>query len=595
MSNSGGAFAPISSNASRFVAAFGACVFSACGGDDAAVPDEATNGEESSASANGDTAVGESGDGSTDVADDAADDTVGSSVCDELEFDNLVDEASCPYVQGEGVEPTPAGEIELCRRYFVDLVGRVPTLDEVAATCSGRTPEEIVDELMAGDGYVQLGRRVWADELRMTSQISYYEYIEQADALVQDLYRGDILLPEFAIEIATHPAFTSRFDGQDLVGYNFQMFLGRDAAPHERLGLHGLWRSWIPGEAVHPDYYFPYLVQRVDTTLCAYLPALCHTELWGHHSVVIPQPFPASEDYELNVLDLAELGDDEWAELQTPGVLITQQPTFYETAADKALERYLGYDAGVQMPLVQQALVTLANDTAGDVRALEREILTSQLYTMAAAAPDPDGTPADEGTPDYWHGPTKHMTAEAWLDSLELLTGFELGSCDPRFPEPLAGEPYPGAPFEEYRFHPNEFPKDPAYPASANWPNFLYAALAWRIGGCPNQVAQTRFTGTGVMISLAHAQNLQLNCGYMAPDAPLLPVSFSAGATDAEALREIATHMIDVVSLGEPPAGIDAAIDDAVDGCLADDDCDAELFAIQTCDALMQSAPFLFY
>jgi hypothetical protein len=449
---------------------------------------------------------------------------------------------------------------------------------------------------MAGDGYVQLGRRVWADELRMTSQVSYYEYIEDADLLVQDLYRGEILLPEFAIEIATHPAFTSRFDGQDLVGYNFQMFLGRDAAPHERLDLHGLWRSWTRGFVeMHPEYYFPHTTERVDTTLCAYLPALCHTELWGHHSVVVPQPVPGSQDFELNIYDLDELGDAEWAELQKPGVLITQQPTFYETAADKALSRYLGYDAGVKMPLVQQALVTLASDSGGDVRALEREILTSLLYTMAAAAPDPDGTPSDEGTPPYWHGPMKHMTAEAWLDSVELLTGIELGSCDPRFPEPFAGAPYPGAPFEEYRFHPNEFPKDPYFPAAANWPDFRYASLAWRIGGCPNQVAQTRFTGTGVMISLAHAQNLQETCANMAQGALLLPAGFSASAADPETLRELATHMIDVVSLGETPPGLDAAIDDAVDGCLADDDCNAELFAIQTCNSLLQSAPFLFY
>ena len=37
------------------------------------------------------------------------------------------------------------------------------------------------------------------------------------------------------------------------------------------------------------------------------------------------------------------------------------------------------------------------------------------------------------------------------------------------------------------------------------------------------------------------------------------------------------------------------AIEEAVDGCLADDDCNAQLFAIQTCDALLQSGPFLFY
>jgi hypothetical protein len=134
------------SNASRVVAALGACVCLACGGDDAATPDDTTGVVDTTGSPDDeDTSTGAPAGESSDDESAVDETTAASELCDELEFDNVVDAAACPYVQGKGVEPTPAGEVELCRRYFVDLVGRVPTSDEVATTCSGRTPAEIVE------------------------------------------------------------------------------------------------------------------------------------------------------------------------------------------------------------------------------------------------------------------------------------------------------------------------------------------------------------------------------------------------------------------------------------------------------------------
>src|SRR5262249_43378719 len=84
---------------------------------------------------------------------------------------------------------------------------------------------------------------------------------------------------------------------------------------------------------------------------------------------------------------LDELSDADWRVLRPPGRILTGHPYFWEAAADNALNRYLGWwHGGFELPgyeiaAVRQALAFLLRDASGDVRALEREILTSVLYT----------------------------------------------------------------------------------------------------------------------------------------------------------------------------------------------------------------------
>lgn len=543
------------------------------------------------------------GDGTGGTGDDGEPDEpelppIDPEICNNLTFDNVIDEASCPEIQGRGIEPEPADDFEMCRRYTLDLLGYSPTVDDYEADCKGRTREEIVDDFMGRDGYVQLGRRVWADEFLMTSQETYYEYVAQLDALVQQLYRGEIKLGELARQIVTHPGFTGRFEGQDLPGYSFLAFLGRDAAPHERKGLEPLWHMWQDRFIdEHPLYYFGYSKMVVNTILCmGGNEADCHSDLWGHHSVVIPPIEEDNYDYDgVNVLDLADLSPDQWQELAKPGDLITQQPVFHETAANKSLVRYLGYRAGVQIPRVAQVLVDLLDATNGDVRRIEREILTSQLYWMASAFPDPEETPEELSSPDFWHGPMKQMTAEMWLDSVANLSGMDLGHCDPRFPDVQGGRPE-GAPYEDNKWHPNEYPKDlDGWPAEANKPDYRYRDMARLLGGCPDQLAQLRFTGTGVMIALAQSNITQEICAEVTVEAPIVPGNLDPTDKSVAHLTEIADHMYGAALLTEVPEGLQDALDGSVEGCRDDAECDAGMFAFHICSAVLKSGPFLFY
>lgn len=519
-------------------------------------------------------------------------------ICENLSFDNVVDRASCPDIQGRGVDPEFAGGAELCRRAYLDLLGHAPTHEDYGANCAGRPIGEIVDDFMARPGYVELGRRIWADEFLMTSQETYYEYVVGLDALVQALYRGDILLPAFAEQAAIHPGFIGRFDGQDLPGYSFLAFLGRDAAPHERLDLEALWHMWQDRYIEnHPEYYFGYSKVVVNTLLCANQnEARCHSDLWGHHSVVLPLPVPEDNDYNgPNVLDLDALTPEQLDILGRPGRLIPRQATFYETAVDKSLLRYLGYKAGVPLPRVRQALVDLLVESDGDIRAMEREILTSQLYRMASAYPDPEGTLEEDGSPDFWHGPMKQMQAEMWLDSVGRMAGVDLGSCDPRFPNVVSGRPE-GTEYEETVWHPNEYPKDvDGWPAERNKPNYDFRDRARLLGGCPDQLAQLRFTGTGVMIALAQSDISREVCERIAADAPIVHPDVMTGDGSAANLRTIADHIHKTVLIDDPPDSLDAALSAAADGCAGDAECDPAQFTTHICGALFRSAPFLFY
>ncbi len=519
-------------------------------------------------------------------------------ICPQLTFDNVVDEASCPEVQGRGIEPAIADDIELCRRLFLDLTGAAPTADEFASTCEGRSTGEIVDELMATDAYLLTGHRVWADKLRMTSTITYFEYVEQLDLLVDQMLRGEITYPEFGIQVATHPGYAGRFDGQDLVGYNFLAMLGRDAAPHERLDLQGLWFMWEERFVeMHPTYYFGYSPVVVNTITCEYMPWQCHSELWGHHSVIIPWLVPDNYDYEgPNVLPVEDLTDEQWEELRKPGELLVQQPSFYEAAVDDALLRYLGYKAGVEIPLVRQVLVDMLAQS-GDLRQIEREIITSQLYRMASEYPDPEGTLEEDGSPDFWHGPMKQMSAELWLDSIEKLTALELGSCDHRFPEVLAGAPTPDAPYELYVWHPNAYPKDPnpAWPAEANKPDYTYRDLARSLGGCPDQESQLRFTGTGVMISLSQSTIAQAVCSQVAADSPMVLPGLVPEDNQPATYEAIADHVHEAITLRPIPDELDEDVADLVAGCQGDAECNAGLLSFHLCSALVGSGDFLFY
>jgi hypothetical protein len=66
--------------------------------------------------------------------------------------------------QANSVSPSPAAtDAEWCRRVYLDLVGRIPTVDELKSYVSNRAPDkrkQLVDQLL-GDEYLEEYARHW--------------------------------------------------------------------------------------------------------------------------------------------------------------------------------------------------------------------------------------------------------------------------------------------------------------------------------------------------------------------------------------------------------------------------------------------------
>lgn len=505
-------------------------------------------------------------------------------VCGMMTFTNVVDEAACADLQGAGIDLILADKVEMCRRLFIDLLGSSPTAVEFESQCKWRPIADIVDDFMARPDYVRINQRMWADQFHMTSAVTFYKYIEELDVLVGDLYKGTLRLKELAEVASTHPGFLGRFDGVDLVGYNFAAFLGRDALPSERLALEPLWHMWEERPGTDPfSTSAPMVV--LNTIRCMGNNASdCTASLWGDETVTVAAPVPGNEDPDgPNVLPLAKLTKAQLVTLRKPGQLIAQQPNFYEAYVDRALHRYLGYSAGAELPLVRQALVDLLAETDGDVRALDREILTSVLYGMTNNYEEGEVPNEDDWDPPYWHGPLKQMDAEDWLASAAKLTGIDLGSCDHRYPVVQSGA---------MGFHANTYPKLPDLS-----PDYNFRDKAQLLGGCPDRVSQFRELRTGLIAALTQSTITEQLCAGANQNAPIYPIGLVQDPSDKsqEALAIIARDIYAAALVRPLPAGVDTALSESVDLCRDDLNCTSTAFAAETCRAILKSADFLFY
>ncbi|MBC8073534.1 MAG: DUF1549 domain-containing protein [Deltaproteobacteria bacterium] len=507
-----------------------------------------------------------------------------STVCAEMTFENVVDEAACPSIQGEGAEPQPADSIEVCRRVFIDLLGESPTAVEYEQHCKYATSIELIDAFMARPEYIRTSQRLWADLFQMSSQVTHWAYIADLDAKVGELYAGTMTLDQLAEHGATHPAFLGRWDGTDLVAFSFRAFLGREATPAEREALLPLWRLW--GERPVADPYQSSAMNVVVDTLQCAAPneSLCNSDFWGDNTVLIAPPVPGDvSDPGPNIIDQSLLTPAQWDVLRTPGTLIAEQVNLYESYVDRALVRYLGYDAGTELPLVRQALVELMTQNGGNVRVVDREILTSSLYLSTNRYEEADAPDEDSWDPPYWHGPVKQMDAEDWLRSAFKLAGMPQVPCDHRYPEVQSGA---------MGFHPSSYA---LLPSGA--PDYTLRDKAQLLGGCPDRVAQFRESRTGLIAALTQATLTADLCAMASTTAPIYPLAVVVDPNDKseEALWEAVDQVYSAALIRPVMDGAGEGVQQGIELCRDDLSCNPNEFAVQACRLVLKSADFFYY
>jgi hypothetical protein len=519
------------------------------------------------------------------------------SFCASQELTNPVDRGMCASTWGVGLSTKKIVDSEACRRLFVDMLGRFPTYDEVESTCGDEDWDKVVESLMARERFVEINQRRWADALRYDTESVSVERIFDMDRLVGKLYRGKVPYDQFAAITSAHPILTRRHDTPgDRAEALFSMFMGRPPLGNERSDLGRLYNLWENGYYDHPelgvrlpDAHIRYRCLNESGEPDPNQLGECTSILYGYNELYLTPDLRAEEGDDAGQWTMWSglLKADEWALLQMPGRLLSQQPTFWEKAVDDVLELYLGYDLGRQIPAVRDELVShlLANN--GDIRSLHHAVLTSQAYLQSATG--------NSERPYRWTwGPLKQVDAEVWIDTLSRVTGENLGDCDWRLNRP---EDF----LEQDRVTPY------AMVVNSRWElddegnvKGDYRRLARTLGGCPSNDVGGRFKVLSILTTATQLNFVNSLCdpgqrGTGVPVKKLLPVGITPDrAVTPRNAQQIVRHQIETF-YGRLPR--QSEMEDASrhgEQCQREV-CTAEEFARPACYATLSSAEMLFY
>lgn len=146
------------------------------------------------------------------------------------------------------IEQKSVDDYALVRRIYIDFAGRIPSLEEIKAFVSDKTPnkrEKTIDKILNSEDYVNNFYNYWADILRIRPErladdvglLKSYPYMEY----VRNVIRTDKPYNEFVNELLTaegkfteNPAtgYILRDNGMQLdnLATTLQLFIGKDIA-----------------------------------------------------------------------------------------------------------------------------------------------------------------------------------------------------------------------------------------------------------------------------------------------------------------------------------------------------------------------------
>ncbi len=518
--------------------------------------------------------------------------------CDSLDLQNPVNRGICSQLWGAGWESRPIDRKESCRRIFIDMIGRAPTPSEVNDVCSMENWGDVAKNLMERDEFIRVQQLQWADNLLYNNRAVNVERAFDMDDLVKKAYQGKVGWDLFAAVTASHPILVRRHDTPgDRVEAVFRLFLGRPPYDNERSDLGRLYAVWANDYVEHahlgtlPDAYIQYpCVDENTGKVTQDSTGGCTSVLWGLNVVALER-----DDSRVNPDGLTwsgQLTADDWEVLQTPGRLLSQHPalsqTFWEHTVDQALIHYFGYDLGTKSPGVREELRKYLLQYNGDIRSLHFGIVTSAIYQQSN-----HGGVADAAHP-WRFGPLKQMQVEAWIDSVNKLTGHPMGQCDHRLPHP---EDYLEPEFNNWAY---AMVKATRWVVQDGEVRSDYRELAQTLGGCPTNEVNGRFTTVSILNTAIQEGFLVTVCG-LSPDGGgvsaenLLPEGMAPNtALTPDVAKQVFRRQVRLFYGRDPN---NEELDEAAE--LANEcspkPCDAEEFARPVCFALLSASEMLFY
>ena len=133
----------------------------------------------------------------------------------------------------------PANDEVLVRRLYLDIAGRIPTLEEAQAYISSEDPQKrskLIDTLLASDGYTSHMFNYWADVLRLTDNVkgritaeAYEEWLKKQvkENVPYDKFVKNLLTTDGGVWDSGSIGFWQRDENKlDHLAYTVQVFLG---------------------------------------------------------------------------------------------------------------------------------------------------------------------------------------------------------------------------------------------------------------------------------------------------------------------------------------------------------------------------------
>lgn len=515
--------------------------------------------------------------------------------CKELKLENPVNVGLCSSLWGAGLASRPVDRQESCRRLYVDMLGRFPTFGEIKNTCSDKSWDEIVTKLIDSDEFVLVQQRRWADKLLYHTQVVSVERIFDMDRLVKKLYEGLVPYDQFAAVVSAHPVLLRRYDtAGDRAEALFNLFMGRPPLGHERSDIARLYALWTNGYYDHPqlqmrlpDSYIRYRCLNDKGEIDPGSKGECTSILWGYNELILTPDIRTGSDSDQMWSGL--LKPAEWAKLQLPGRLLSQEEAFWEKAVDDVLNQYLGYGLGTQVPAVRDELVRYLLKHKGDIRSVHYAVATSFAYLQSARGATP--------TNHRWtFGPLKQVDAEAWIDSIKHMTGYNLGQCDHRLTTPWEfinrGSLGSIALLQNTRWEMN----DDGQVRSD------YRDLAQNLGGCPVNDAGRRFKTVSILTTATQLNFVNQVCNAsldarrkgVAVEKLLPPDILADRAVTPDVAEQIVAFQIDRF-YGRGTSGAERSEARENGEICERERCRAEEFARPVCFALLSGSEMLFY
>lgn len=488
-----------------------------------------------------------------------------------------------------------ADDAELCRRLFVDLAGVVPSRAEYEATCKGKTLEQIADDLMARESYVLTRQRLWADRFAYNDGRSWYKNLTGLDALVGQLYRGEIDFKQFVTKGAIHPGVVSRDEADGRVEAVFSAFALRSPSADELADFANLYRIYSQVAGTDPDIadFRPQRVQILPCRCAGARRVQCQASLISNEDVTLPLRFPQAADCQAeagNTFLFEDATADELLIQEAAGRLLISRPDIFRQQVIEALARLLNYDPSVQFPAIQDELERALFEN-GSLRQLERTILTSVLYrqTSEPKTPAKDCNGSDS---KLFSGPRRLMNADQLLDSISKVTSYDFGRCDHRMQVRSFMRKVAGSPDIETYAPSNAVYTYPVADTASFKPDYAYRDRSQSLGGCPDYVTALRQNEVGPFRALTLDRLVREACG--APESAAF-AQLSVDGSDAS-MQAAITKQYEQMFFKVPSEADNAAGVAAMKACIGGEaDCTNANVTTRMCAAWLKSARFVTY